>query len=715
MAATYFFRNVGTSYNTGTNWSLTTGGGSAGIVPGAGDTAVFDGNSGNCTQDLIGATLATLSFANYGGTFTVSNNITATGDLLKTGGSTATVNGSQFLIGGNITISGGTLIGTTEVVLNGTGTWSGAGGILGTSLTFNTAGTITVSGSVIFYNGTLLYTSGTVITASSTLAIGAGVSATINSNGSTSPSATTTSATGINWNNVTSNGTITNNSNLCVVGNFITSAGSTATINGSSAYLLANLTLGLNASLAGTSTINLIGTGTWSSSGGSVLANLVFNTSGTITISGTVSFGGSKTLTYTAGTIVVTSSTLYILSSATLATSGMSWNDFKVTNTITITLSSDLNISGNFVRSGNGTTCTLNSNNINISGGLTAVNLFSDDCNLAGTSTINLIGTGNWDGHQSVNTYRVIGNTLNINTSGTYTITGGVSVTGTFNYVAGTVITAGSDLLFGGTLTCSLNGILWDKVSITDTITVTLSSDIHCETLKRGGTGGTCTLNGSFIYMSSLTVVDVASTWSILTGTTKLVFNGNGVWTGHTSSGMGVGNSVIIDTAGLLTLTDFIVYQTGTLTYLKGIVKATSATLNIVGSCAFSDVHKILFGNGVVFTSGVTITSNRFFNGTGYYPCAVRPSAAGNMNVTLTYPSISEFVSVKNVVVSATGYALRIATRDGDKIGNSGNVIFMSGQQPTGLLDEEDYRNHFGFNGFVNDWGQGPQGLVRNT
>jgi uncharacterized Zn-binding protein involved in type VI secretion len=88
---------------------------------------------------------------------------------------------------------------TTNIILSGTGTWSGSGTILN-NLTINTAGTVTISGTVAYRAGTLTYTAGTVVTTSSTLNI---------------VGTCTLDTNGINWNNVIiTTGTITNNSLL---------------------------------------------------------------------------------------------------------------------------------------------------------------------------------------------------------------------------------------------------------------------------------------------------------------------------------------------------------------------------------------------------------------------------------------------------------------------------------------------------------------------
>jgi hypothetical protein len=58
-------------------------------------------------------------------------------------------------------------------------------------------------------------------------------------------------------------------------------------------------------------------------------------------------------LTYTAGTVVTTGSTLNIAASTTLATNGMSWNNITPTNAITLTLTNTLVANGTLTLSSN--------------------------------------------------------------------------------------------------------------------------------------------------------------------------------------------------------------------------------------------------------------------------------------------------------------------------------------------------------------------------
>ena len=94
-----------------TNWSTSSGGASGSSAPVAGDTAYFDGNSGNISLGadancaVIGCTTAvTGSVANYNGTIdlsthklTVTGNVTLSSTTASTGTGALTITGSQTL------------------------------------------------------------------------------------------------------------------------------------------------------------------------------------------------------------------------------------------------------------------------------------------------------------------------------------------------------------------------------------------------------------------------------------------------------------------------------------------------------------------------------------------------------------------------------------------------------------------------------------------
>jgi hypothetical protein len=159
------------------------------------------------TMTITGASTLILSTSTvtpngkaWAGTVQVTaNTITLTADWTITnylGGSTsntATWNGFKLYVTGDFstgTVTSGTIAGTTEIVLSGTGTLSSSmtTGRFVCPLTINTSGTITIS-NVLNIGGVLTYISGTVVTTGTTLNV--------------LQSAATLSTGAIVWNHVT--------------------------------------------------------------------------------------------------------------------------------------------------------------------------------------------------------------------------------------------------------------------------------------------------------------------------------------------------------------------------------------------------------------------------------------------------------------------------------------------------------------------------------
>lgn len=83
-----------------------------------------------------------------------------------TAGNSPTINGSTISVAGNLTVTNVTNgpSGTTNIILNGTGTWNHTStGYIGNNITINTSGTTTIGATINYRTGTLTYTSGTII------------------------------------------------------------------------------------------------------------------------------------------------------------------------------------------------------------------------------------------------------------------------------------------------------------------------------------------------------------------------------------------------------------------------------------------------------------------------------------------------------------------------------------------------------------------------
>jgi len=338
-------------YNARITGSLSTAGGSSGSLSGT-TTIIFEGS--NCswisgtgtnrlptiinssgTMGLSGATIfnggtlvysagtieastnvltitgnATLSLGsgNTWGNFsmpTTSVFTTFTSDVyfagyFSNGGNNSSYTGLyNMYVGGNFAWGNGTASSTANTltfILNGTGTWSGAG-TCSNNVTINTTGTTTFSSSVAYRTGTLNYSAGTVVTSGSTFR----------------PSGCVLNTNGINWDNVsvTVSGTITLLSPLNVITQF-TNTGS-LTLNGSFLYLSGILSLGGSLSVVGTTVLEFIGSSpSWIAGTGNLRLNTNINCS-------TFTLGPSGisncnfqvgTLTYVSGATITSGSTL---------------------------------------------------------------------------------------------------------------------------------------------------------------------------------------------------------------------------------------------------------------------------------------------------------------------------------------------------------------------------------------------------------------------
>lgn len=494
-----YFISGGVDNNWGTtgNWSLTSGGGGGQAVPTASDTVHLDANSPNCTVNASARVARILDFTGYTNTITMTYGITVSGNITLgasmgiAGASGLTVNttatltsngitwpngltlagtsqtytlGDNWTVSGTLTLSGTTAItlngafnmnvggsltvststsGTTTIVMNGTGTWSGAG-TLKNNLTFNTAGTITVSGTVYFNSKTLTYTAGT-------MSVGTSILSTVTHSNTT----TTFNTSGMTWANMNHAGaTFTLTSDINISGTL--TLGSTifsTTMNGAYHVNVGGIGNAPGAGggvTLGTAAIVFNGTGAWNANT-QLRNNVTFNSAGTITI--TTGVFNSATLTYTAGTMSVGSSTLYLqggTSTTTLNTNGMTWANVSIgsNNALTISLSSNMNVGGTLSTAGSNA-ITINTGAINANGNITLNNSYAGG---GGTGTININGTGDqtFTGSGVAGSGRLPNVTIN-KSSGTLSLASIISVAGDWTYTAGTVDQGSSTLALVGT------------------------------------------------------------------------------------------------------------------------------------------------------------------------------------------------------------------------------------------------------------------------
>jgi hypothetical protein len=476
--------------------------------------------------------------------------------------------------------------------------------------------TLTVAGNVTF-DASMTITSTGTLTISTT--------STVTSNGKTWTGNLTTPSTSSTLtlaDDLTINGLVT----------FPSVAGLATIINGNILYVSGGLTHGNINSISGTTKFIFNGTGTWQSNNSSVISNdIEINTLGTITFGAQISVSGS--FKYITGTIVVGTSTLRLNGSPILDASGINFYNL-FSNSATITLTSDLNVTNNYTTNA---VTTINGSTLYL-GGLTIQN----NVQISGTTNLIFNGTGTWSA-TSVGQLRL--NTT-INTAGTLTISGVVYYnTGTLTYTSGTIDATGSTLTVAnqaaGTTTFATNGMIWNNI-----IFVTTSSFIVLSNnLSASGTvtiNSSMAFNGNTMNIGGLNVNNIA-----VTGTTNFVFNGTGTWTTQASTTFTP--NITINTAGTITLASIVRYTGGTLTYTAGTVDATTnnSTLTLTSSTTLNTAG--VTWNNITFTGTSTITINSLLS----------------VNGTMTLPGANlTFAGTSGWSVNTLVHNLNISTRN---------------------------------------------------
>jgi hypothetical protein len=149
----------------------------SGTVTTTGSTVQF--SRASLTTTITSGTIvynAVVMSGGIGNTITLADNMTVAGNFICGNNNGSTVNGFSITISGDLTVQNGAatggILGTTNLIMAGRGTWSSSGGSIKNNLTINTdSGVITISGTVRFDTGIFTYTKGPVIATSGTLDI----------------------------------------------------------------------------------------------------------------------------------------------------------------------------------------------------------------------------------------------------------------------------------------------------------------------------------------------------------------------------------------------------------------------------------------------------------------------------------------------------------------------------------------------------------------
>lgn len=526
------------------------------------------------------------------------------------------------------------------------------------SLDITTGYTATMThNAVLNIAGNWTFTSGYTIAGSSSITIVA--ASTITSNGRTWPNALTIGAS--------LNTVHTIVGNLTVGGLFVISqAAQTFTTSTSGVLTLQNgIQVNYQFGTFSVTSVDIYLTGgTWS--GGNVIAFTNLYLQGNVTLSGVVTtYGGS--ITYISGVITTTGSTLNLQWNATLNTNGVTWNNIgSVSQAKTITLTSNLSMSGLFSINMNTIVNTSNSSTWTVGGGITL------DVNrtLSGTAKIILTG-GTW---QTTTTNSGIFSNMDI--AGNVTI-GAIAAysTGVLTYVSGTVTVAGSTLYITGSCTLNTSGMTWSTIYFVAASTVTLTSNLSA---SFGYTNANTTVNKTtsetFTLSNGLSVIG-----GFLLGTADIYLTG-GTWTGSTQ----VRNNLFIQ--GNVTLGSSVFYQTGTLTYLSGTVTSTGSTLTLTSSCTLNTAgitwnDITLVNNGGVLTLASNLTCGGVLTNNGINSISTSNSSTATLSGGLAVNNTLGGTA-KLILTGGTWSGSAALSNNFDINGNvtvSGNVSYSTG------------------------------------
>jgi hypothetical protein len=256
-----------------------------------------------------------------------SVNVTFSGAFTINAGASVSIQGS-----GNNTRVAATSGSLSTIRMTGTGTFGSSGimGGFGLNLIIDAPGQTVTLGPIAGYGGigtvtgsTFSYAAGTVVCTGTFylyFTVSGGITYTLNLFGSSSPSATTTNASGINFNNLNFRSAGTSGSqtcsisgNICVVGTL----SSNVTLVPRAPFLTTGGTIYLNGDMTHDATMRqnsntvlvLQGTGTWTESaittGNWGLSwQIQINTTGTRTFGSLVGIRDGGTITYTAGAVI---------------------------------------------------------------------------------------------------------------------------------------------------------------------------------------------------------------------------------------------------------------------------------------------------------------------------------------------------------------------------------------------------------------------------
>ena len=421
----------------------------------------------------------------------------------------------------------------------------------------------------------------------------------------------------------------------------------------------------------------------------SICTSLDFTTyAGTITMTNNLQVYGNITLGVSMG--MTGAGILFIVATSTYTSNGVTWTGTLCLGNltvITITLGSLITTVQNLrVSAGSaGNIQTVNSNTLNILGDLTLLVI------LAGSTQLNLIGTGTWNAQ---NPGQEVRTKLNINTTGSITrgangyAYGGLEL----KYTQGTLINGSTNLALSNsasTLSVISNGVNWGNVLLANN-TTTLTDDMNIDNLTFSSNavinGSNLRINGNISQPTS----------AIITGTTvfKIIGTGNQTWNAVNATTR-IANSMNIDKlSGTFTITSAnLPYGSATavLTYTQGtfdpgtstFITQAGVTFNIIGS-GFSLYNwspiagtYTINTNPLIVNYSLVLSGNTTFTGTAGFTTQNFTHAGAATTCTLKAGNTYTVNSVFTMIGTA---ASRAVIQSSDAVAVTASIASLSNQ-----------------------------------
>ena len=295
-----------------------------------------------------------------------------------------------------------------------------------------------------------------------------------------------------------------------------------------------------------------------------------------------------------------------------------------------------------------------------------------------GTGTISYTGGNGW--------------LIEINTTGTVTITtsvltlNSVNVVGGFNWIQGSVVHSTEMSISRGGGTFNFGEVSWWNVTLGSNISWVTNLILLSDLVVRGrlSISGTITpaIQGpGIVYVDGSLIF--GSGGGFTTTNTKVVMRGTGNLV-HTTTA-NVTGQIDINTSGTITFGLFgttnypTIYKSGSFNYVKGRLITRGVNLVVQStSSGWVNMHRVPF-DSVLIAGGTTQTMNEFFTGRPGKYCSVTSSGA-NVNITFTdtFEKFARFCLPSGMTITQRGQ-LRLLSSKGNRSSTNLGIVSFEG------------------------------------